>query len=157
LASEYSPVWSIVGRRGPAATDHAAEKERSMGYVLLAEDSPEYTKQILNLLSPLGLNIVCARDGREAVERLADTSYSIDLLVTDLDMPYQTGWDVIDAARRIHGDLIPIIMQTGEADYPRVQMKAGELGIVLIDKEALRYELLPAVSRAVDPLLSAGG
>jgi CheY-like chemotaxis protein len=119
-----------------------------MGYILLAEDSPEWAKRILTLLAPLQAEIVWACDGREAIERLTNEGHLIDLLITDLDMPHNTGWDVIDTIRALRGLEVPIIMQTGEADYSYVQAKASELEIVLIDKEAIRYDLFAAASSA---------
>jgi CheY-like chemotaxis protein len=119
-----------------------------MGYILLAEDSAEWAKRILDLLAPLQAEIVWAPDGRQAIEHLTQNGQALDLLITDLDMPHNTGWDVIESLRGLRGDAVPIIMQTGEADYSYVRAQAGELGIVLIDKEAIRYDLFAAVSGA---------
>ena len=47
-----------------------------------------------------------------------------------MDMPVNTGWEVIEACRRHRADL-PIIMQTGEARYTYVKRRAEEFGIVL--------------------------
>jgi CheY-like chemotaxis protein len=72
----------------------------------------------------------------------------LDLLITDMDMPVHTGWDVIEAAQG-HRPHLPIIMQTGEAKYSYVRRKASEYGVVLIDKRDVPALLVPAVRQAL--------
>lgn len=120
-----------------------------MAHILLAEDSRDYMLQIMALFASTGLAITWAPNGELAIAHIADVSLPLDLLITDLDMPYHTGWAVIEATRSLRGPDVPIIMQTGEADFPSVQRRAGELAIVLIDKEALRYDLVQAAQHAL--------
>lgn len=120
-----------------------------MPQILLAEDSRDYMLQIVALFRDMAIQLTWAANGQLAIEHVADEARPLDLLITDLDMPYRTGWDVIEATRLYRGPQVPIIMQTGEADFPTVQRRARELGIVLIDKEALRYELVQAALQAL--------
>jgi len=117
--------------------------------VLVAEDYSDFRARILALLQPLELACVPASNGRQAIEVVQDLSRELHLLITDMDMPVHTGWEVIEAARRHRGEELPIIMQTGEARYTYVRRRAAELDIVLIDKTDVEELLVAAVRRAL--------
>ena len=118
--------------------------------VLLAEDIAAYMDRIRALFDHLPIDFIAAFDGQQAIDHIEDMERRIDLLVTDLDMPRRTGWDVIKTLRELRGEAIPIIMQTGEAAYPWVKEQAAELGIVLIDKIHVDIRLVSAVCEALD-------
>ena len=116
--------------------------------VLIAEDYPEFRARLVALLEPLELNCIPVANGKLAIDVIQDASHPLDLLITDMDMPVNTGWEVIEACRQHRGDL-PIIMQTGEARYTYVKRRAGEFGIPLIDKLDVDVQLVPAVRDAL--------
>ena len=118
--------------------------------VLIAEDYTDFRARILALIEPLALTCIAVANGREAIEVLRDRSQELHLLITDMDMPVHTGWEVIEAAREHRGKALPIIMQTGEAKYSYVRRRAEKLGIVLIDKLDVDALLIPAVREALD-------
>ncbi|HKZ50592.1 MAG TPA: response regulator [Dehalococcoidia bacterium] len=114
-------------------------------YVLIAEDYPDFRERLVELLQPLGLEIVAVKDGEEAITILQDMNQPIDLLITDLTMPRRNGWDVISIARATRGEHLPIIMQTGEAVYYDVRWQAEGQGVALLDKGYVTEKLLPMV------------
>jgi CheY-like chemotaxis protein len=116
--------------------------------VLVAEDYKDFRERILALLQPLGVQCIQAANGRQAIEVIRDAAQVLDLLVTDMDMPVNTGWEVIEAVRQHRAEL-PIIMQTGEARYTYVKRRASEFEIVLIDKTDIDALLVPAVRQAL--------
>ena len=118
--------------------------------VLIAEDYPDFRARILALIEPLAITCIAVANGREAIDVLRDRSQELHLLITDMDMPVHTGWEVIQAAREHRGEALPIIMQTGEGKYSYVRRRAEELGIVLIDKPDVDALLIPAVRAALD-------
>ena len=120
-----------------------------MAAVLIAEDYPDFRQRLLTLLEPLDLACIPVANGRLAIEVVQDLSREIHLLITDLDMPVNTGWEVIEAFRQHRGDTLPIIMQTGEARYSYVRRRAEGFGIVLIDKTDVDALLVPAVREAL--------
>ncbi len=119
--------------------------------VLVAEDYPDFRAKILALLEPLGLACHAVGNGRLAIEALSDLARPFHLVITDMDMPVHTGWDVIEAARKHRGPALPIIMQTGEARYTYVRRRAAEYDITLIDKTDVPALLVPAVRDALWP------
>lgn len=117
--------------------------------VLIAEDYPEFRARLLALLEPLDLNCIPVGNGRLAIEVIQDATQALDLLITDMDMPVHTGWEVIEACRAHRGPDLPIIMQTGEARYTYVKRRAGEFGVPLIDKVDVDVHLVPTVREAL--------
>ena len=117
--------------------------------VLVAEDYPDFRAKILALLRPLDLLCIQAENGRQAIEVVRDMSRALHLVITDMDMPVHTGWEVIHATREHREDGLPIIMQTGEAKYTYVKRRAAELDIVLIDKQDVDVLLVNAVRSAL--------
>ena len=65
--------------------------------VLVVDDDPDVVAILRESLQRLGYRVIGARDGMDAMERLAaaDGTSRIDLLVTDLSMPRASGFDVI--------------------------------------------------------------
>ena len=117
--------------------------------VLIAEDYMDFRARLLALLEPLGLICIPTANGRQAIEVVRDPAQALHLVITDMDMPVHTGWEVIQATREHRGSDLPIIMQTGEAKYTYVRRRASELDIVLIDKTDIDELLLPAVRQAL--------
>ena len=81
------------------------------------------------ILEPLGQNLVCARSGAEALERLMETEFALILL--DVSMP---GMDGFETAAMIHDhprfERTPIIFVTGVHDTEFDRLKGYELGAV---------------------------
>lgn len=114
---------------------------------LVAEDHPRYIERVAELLTGWGIACVRAVDGREALAVIA-RGEPLDLLVTDLDMPHHSGWDVIDAWLATGRDPRSVVMVTGEADSLDVQRRCATGGIRLIHKLALMTQFERAVRDA---------
>ena len=79
--------------------------------VLAAEDDPLIARWVTHVLRPLGVEVVLARNGREALEMAEDLEP--DLIILDLMMPEMHGWEVV--ARMKANEVlkgIPIIILT---------------------------------------------
>ncbi len=124
------------GAPSPAAPEPRAS-------VLLVDDDPGNLLALEALLDGLGLNLVPARTGEEALGRLGDRPFALVLL--DIVMP---GLDGFETARRIRGrernGHTPIIFVTGRAadEFPIVD--AYKLGAV----DYLVKPLVPEILRA---------
>jgi PAS domain S-box-containing protein len=83
--------------------DKSREREhmpRGNETVLVVEDEPSVRTVVVSLLKKLGYEVIDARDGHEALERL-DEIDSVDLLFTDIVLPGgMTGQDVADAVAK---------------------------------------------------------
>lgn len=93
---------------------------------LVADDSGVIRSIVKRALSELGFDEIDeAADGRDAILFMEKQSY--DLIITDWNMPFHTGLDVIKAARA-GGHKCPIVMQTTESDKSYV-MEAIVAGV----------------------------
>ncbi|MGH2587439.1 MAG: response regulator [Dehalococcoidia bacterium] len=115
---------------------------------LVAEDHPAYLGRVTALLEELGLRTVGAVAGAQAIAYLAGGG-TADLLVTDLDMPHENGWAVIDAWLARGRTPETVVMVTGEADDRTVQERCAAGGICLIHKAALDARLADAIRNAL--------
>ena len=70
-----------------------------MATILIADDSPTAITLLRRILAPLGHRIVTATDGDEAARRVVEGPP--DLIILDVVMPEQDGWDTCDQLREI--------------------------------------------------------
>ena len=77
--------------------------------VLLVDDNPKYVKDVLPYY---GYDVVCAADGRSALQIL-DNDNSIDIVLLDVMMPEMDGWETLKRIRKNPSTAnIPVIMVT---------------------------------------------
>jgi len=94
--------------------------------VLVADDSGTMRKIILRSLSAVGItSAVEAADGEQAINLFKPGT--IDMVLTDWNMPGKTGLDVTKAIRAQDAN-VPIIMITTEAERTRV-IEAVQAGV----------------------------
>jgi len=94
--------------------------------ILVVDDESRNLRLMEALLLPLGYDILLARDGVEALEKIQETP--VDLILLDIMMPKMDGFEV---ARRLKADddtkIIPIVMVTALQDVAD-RIKALESG-----------------------------
>lgn len=81
--------------------------------ILIADDDYGHRRMLEIVLTARRFEVVGAQDGREALELLRD--HTPDLMILDVDMPFASGFDVIDQARaeeRLRN--VPMIIMTGQ-------------------------------------------
>lgn len=84
-----------------------------MSRILIAEDEPRIAAFLEKGLKAHGFTTTIASDGREAVEKALGNNF--DLLILDLGLPNQDGFEVLQELRG-QGEQLPIIILTGRDD-----------------------------------------
>lgn len=111
---------------------HPAENILPGKRVLIAEDNALNQEIAIELLRMMGIETECTRDGVEVVERFAaSTPGTYDLILMDIQMPRQNGYEAARAIRRLDrpdAQLIPIVAMTADAFKKDVQ-SAREAGM----------------------------
>ncbi len=113
--------------------------------ILFVEDSPTMRRIIANSLKRLGYtDIIEAEHGVDALEKMEGKT--IDLLVTDWNMPEMNGADLVKNIRAMpEYETLPIVMITtrGMKDDVMTAMKLGVNGYVIkpFTPEILRTKL----------------
>jgi len=96
-----------------------------MKRILVAEDNKLILETISHSLKREGYEIIKANDGKECLKILEDAD--VDLLITDLYMPYVNGNEVIAILRDERKKNTPIMVLSA-AGAEDIVLKAFELG-----------------------------
>ena len=120
----------------PAERVPAAPRERGFARertgrktrrILLVDDSISVRKFVGQMLEKANFEVVTANDGAEAMRRLGDTA--VDLVITDLEMPRVSGYELIqDLRARASTRAVPVVVLTTRAGAKHVNL-ARSLGI----------------------------
>ncbi len=95
-----------------------------METILIVEDKEGLAKMLSQALSDAGYHTLWAKDGREGIKTLSE--HRIDLIVTDLKLPYKSGMDVLHAAKA-HHTATPVIIMTAYGNF-EIAVKAVKEG-----------------------------
>lgn len=119
-AVQPPPPAKQAARQGPAA-DSLAKIKILKKSILVVEDSQTSRKVITMLLERQGYAIVEAKNGVEALTRLAEVVP--DLVLLDLMLPDMSGYEVLARIRQSERSAgIPVVMLTGKSN-PADRMK----------------------------------
>jgi signal transduction histidine kinase/CheY-like chemotaxis protein/HPt (histidine-containing phosphotransfer) domain-containing protein len=105
--SDIAPV-SIVATKALSAPS----KLHFTGQIVLADDHDDNRRLIARLLTSLGLDVLCASNGREAVELCLDSEPK--LILMDIQMPEMDGIEAFKVLRQ-QGCTKPIVALTANA------------------------------------------
>ncbi len=123
---------------------HKAGAEPATRRILVVDDDEELRELLRRTLPTDAVEILEARNGREALERVADGVP--DLVVLDWSMPERSGADVLAELKRRRLRL-PVIVLTASAD-PRHRRAAESYGVeVFLTKPFSPLELLREIER----------
>ena len=132
--------------RGKDATSAAA---RTVAHVLVVEDAPVARELLTGVLRSFGLRVTEAVDGRDGIERAkADPP---DLVLTDIEMPYVDGLEMIALMREDpRMRQTPIIVLTTRTD-PDTRARASALGVrgFLSKQKFVEHELRDVVDECL--------
>jgi len=67
--------------------------------ILVVDDSPTVVKFVTISLKRKGYDVVTARDGMDALEKISTLEQNVDLIITDLNMPNLDGYGLIETVR----------------------------------------------------------
>lgn len=84
----------------PAGPKAVNQEERSLGRILIADDSQGMRLYLHTILAGAGFACTEASDGAEAFDLMLGADF--DVLVTDIDMPRMDGFELVSAV-----DLLP--------------------------------------------------
>lgn len=93
--------------------------------ILVAEDEIIMLKTIELRLKKDGHTVILTQDGREALKRMEESE--VDLIITDIMMPFASGLEIIEAVKRKQGKKIPVIVLSAMGQE-NVVLEAFQLG-----------------------------
>jgi CheY-like chemotaxis protein len=119
------------------------EASTRLPLVVIAEDDDDMREVMCELVAGLGVEVSAASSGGELVKLLTDGP-PVDLIITDVRMPWMTGDNVAMSARN-SGVSVPIIIVTAFPDDALQAEVEGMGGAVLLAKPFRPEELLGLV------------
>ena len=125
----------------------AAPSESNGEHVLIVEDMPSVRSFVAEVLVDAGYHCSLAADGDEALAIL-QADPTINLLLTDVGLPYMTGRELADLARTSLSDL-PILFMTGYAENAANRQSFLGEGMDLIAKPFHIDELLEKIRQGL--------
>jgi CheY-like chemotaxis protein len=117
--------------------------------VLIAEDEAMIALSLADLLEDEGYVVTMAGDGAAALAKARRMGDTLDLLVTDLNMPEMSGEDLIHALRVERPDL-PVVVITGSAPFgglEELRRQGGGHGPFALLHKPLDYAALLDIMR----------
>jgi CheY-like chemotaxis protein len=118
----------------PEAVTKTSQPEgfhRLQGRVLLVDDEDLILQTMASALKALGLEVVTARDGLEALDRFRQASPRFDAVLMDLTMPRMDGREAFRAMAALDPS-IPVVLSSGftEQDSLHTLSGAGPAGFI---------------------------
>ena len=110
--------------------------------ILVVDDEPFFRSAVNTILRNAGFHTIEARDGLEAYEIVRAIGASIELLLTDVQMPRMGGLSLINAVRELCPKM-PVLLMTGSSLQNRPSSYA------VLNKTSGGEVLLQAVRNAI--------
>jgi signal transduction histidine kinase/CheY-like chemotaxis protein len=130
--------WALHARRHsgraalgpPVAPSPASERLAMTGRVLLVDDNPVNQVMTQAMLERLGLAVVVAGDGQEALRRFAEQTF--DVVLMDVQMPVMDGLTATEKLRAMEHQSgrsrTPVVAVTGNPE-PEVRQRGQAVGM----------------------------
>jgi CheY-like chemotaxis protein len=114
--------------------------------VLVVEDDPDELDAIATIVEDAGYDVLCARNGREALHHLHECDGRCDLILLDLLMPVMNGWDFRRRQRETPAFAgIPVFLMSAGAHLAVVRDELQAAGYLA--KPVDESEILDVVKR----------
>ena len=119
--------------------------------VLIADDDVMVLRTIRKYVEFRGDVAYTAENGNRAIMLLKRES--IDLVITDIQMPEATGFDLLNAAKG-RSPVVPVIIITGYANLDRATQAVNEGAFAFLSKPILYADLTAKMDEALETLQS---
>ncbi len=142
----FLPLVDEASAPMPLESTRAQPPRGSGQHVLYVDDDEMMALLVQSLLQRLGYRATCTLDAREALAIVARDPQSIDLVVTDFNMPKCSGLDVARAVSRLRPNL-PVAISSGYIS-DELRANAQELGVRAVMEKEHTFENLGSLVHA---------
>ena len=118
---------------------------RGTGTVLLVEDEESLIALGARMLEHLGLTVLTAADGLQAVDLYRERGKEIDLVLMDLTMPHMDGAEAFGELRRMNPD-VQVVLASGYSREDVGSRFAGKSPAGIIQKPYTLFKLREALA-----------
>ena len=113
--------------------------------VLIVDDDRNVVAMLKQALTHIGCLVLSAGDGMEALARHEHQSDAIDLLITDLQMPYMNGHELAERLLQQRPNL-PIVFISGDPEAETVPAELTSANLSIMRKPFAPSELIARVT-----------
>jgi CheY-like chemotaxis protein len=122
--------------------------------VLLVEDDPDQAELLPMLLQEIDTEIICVRDGAEAIAACGSTSF--DTCILDLNLPDITGYELVRHIFELHAGIHPVTIALTGYGRPEDEKKVKEAGfdyhfVKPADMQVLKDIIIRGAEQHFDP------
>lgn len=115
--------------------------------ILLVDDEPAIRRIAVRVLQRAGFRCLDAADGQDAFKLWQDNRDAVALVITDVMMPRQNGWDLVLAVRGA-GSKVPFVVTSGYDASDVVPPGLSE-GVMVVGKPWEAAQLVAAVKQMI--------
>ncbi len=124
-------IKSSIGREGAQGSSTSKEKTKPSDYCVMIVDDSKTDRTIMRTsLVPLGITLIEATDGVEALNILKAGDHQFDAMLIDIEMPRMDGYSLASEIKKYnkykHLPLIAVTSRSGKSD----RMRGVESGMV---------------------------
>lgn len=116
-----------------------------MPRILIAEDEAHILRVMALWLGRHGHEVLEAPNGAVALERLERET--VDLIISDMNMPVKTGLDLVKAVREEHRSDVPFMLLTARCDQERLSKQLAPFKVHLYPKPFVPSRLVTDIDR----------
>jgi two-component system, chemotaxis family, sensor histidine kinase and response regulator PixL len=150
ISTSFKPVLLSTSENSSITQTNTAIATRQAPTVLVVDDAVALRRTLALTLERAGCRVLQARDGREAIEQLRQST-GVNLVVCDIEMPNMNGFEFL-GQRRQDPQLskIPVAMLTSRSNdkHRWLAMRLG--ATAYFTKPYLEQEFLAAVKHIID-------
>jgi YesN/AraC family two-component response regulator len=110
--------------------------------VLVCDDNPVIVFMLESLISKKDIEVITAVDGKDGYNKTLKTNF--DFIVTDIEMPNMSGWDLIESVQKDGFDMKKVIVISAQLEQYIIPF-AERFGI-------LKYYLKPIMPHDIDEI-----
>jgi two-component system, cell cycle response regulator len=119
--------------------------------ILYVEDESDVREFTSKLLTSLLKNVFTAENGLEGLELYKENVNTIDLIVTDINMPKMDGITMCEKIRELNRE-IPIVVTSAHNDTTFLK-KAIDVGVNTYAMKPIDlYQLIESITKAIEPI-----
>jgi hypothetical protein len=145
----YLPA--LVAQHSPPEPHEKTELLVGHGELVLVVDDEQAIREVTReTLQANGYRVLTAGDGTEAVEACARSGKDIDLVITDMVMPFMDGPATIRALGKMNPEL-KIIAVSGMSDNAKAAELAGGANLTFLSKPFTAERLLAQMRKVLAP------
>lgn len=116
-----------------------------MAKILIVDDDAHIVRVLSMWLGRHGYDVVTADNGEAALATL--DGEAVDMIISDINMPFLDGVGMAMAVRAKSGPTIPILMLTARCDQERLSEQLATYGIRVYPKPFLPSQLVVEINR----------